>query len=127
MLGMTKGEPDFDRVRKIGLSFPGVEESTSFGQPALKIRGKVFACVASHRSAEPGSLVVRIDFGRREELLAEAPDVYYVTEHYVAYPGVLARLTRIQPDALRGLLAGALQFVTAETKKRPSRKISRRQ
>ncbi len=72
-------------------------------------------------------MVVRIDFARREELLAEAPDVYYVTEHYVAYPGVLARLTRIQPDALRGLLAGALQFVTAETKKRSSRKISRRQ
>lgn len=127
MLTMATGKANFDMVRKIGLAFPGVEESTSFGQPALKIRGKIFACIASHRSAEPGSLVVRIDLLRREELLAEAPDVYYVTDHYVGYSGVLVRLEKIQPDALRGLLAGALQFVEAATKKRSPQKISRRQ
>jgi hypothetical protein len=57
---------DFDIVRKIGRGFPGVEESTCFRKPALKVGGKMFACMASHRSAEPGSLVVRVDFPRRE-------------------------------------------------------------
>jgi len=37
------------------------------------------ACVPSHRSAEPGSLAVRVDFDDRAELLSAAPDVYYVT------------------------------------------------
>jgi hypothetical protein len=111
MLGMAKATSDFDKVRKIGLSFPGVEESTCYGEPALKVGGKMFACMACHRSAEPGSLVVLVDFPQRQELLAEAPELYYLTDHYVGYPSVLVRLAKIRPDALRGLLAGALQFV----------------
>jgi hypothetical protein len=47
----------------------------------------------ANRSAEPASLVVRVDFDDRAELLAAAPDVYYVTDHYV--------LTRIWPFAGR--------------------------
>ncbi|HXK01557.1 MAG TPA: MmcQ/YjbR family DNA-binding protein [Verrucomicrobiae bacterium] len=113
---------DFEAVRKIGRAFPGVEESTCYGEPALKIRGKMFACVASHRSAEPGSLAVRVDLTRRAGLLAEAPDVYYVTDHYVGYPAVLVRLHKIKPDALRDLLAGALQFVQGEMRKQRARK-----
>lgn len=120
---MAKSKADFGKVRKIGLSFQGVVESTCYGEPALKIGDKMFACMASHRSAEPGSLVARMDFLRRDELLAEAPEVYYLTDHYVGYPCVLARLDKIQPDALRGLLAGALLFIQSE-KKKPSRRRS---
>jgi hypothetical protein len=60
---------DFDTVRDIGLKLPGVEESRAYGAPALKVRGKLLACIPSHRSAEPGSLAVRIDFDDRAELL----------------------------------------------------------
>ena len=77
---------NFDTVRKIGLRLPGVEESTAYGSPALKVRGKLLACVPTHRSAEPGSLAVRVDFDDRAELLAAAPDVYYVTDHYLNTP-----------------------------------------
>ena len=80
---MPKRAINFDTVRKIGLALPGVEEGTAFGSPALKVRGKLLACVPTHRSAEPGSLLIRIDFEERAELLAAAPDVYYVTEHYL--------------------------------------------
>jgi len=41
--------------------------------------------VPVHRSAEPGSLAVRVDFDDRAELLAADPDVYYVTDHYLNY------------------------------------------
>ena len=51
---------DFDAVRKIGLALPGVEESTAYSSPALKVRGKLLACVPAHRSAETGSLMVRV-------------------------------------------------------------------
>jgi hypothetical protein len=110
---MPKSTINFDTVRKIGLALPGVEESTAYGSPALKIRGKLLACLPTHRSAEPGSLVVRVGFDDRAELLAAAPDVYYVTDHYLNDTSVLVRLSRVTPDVLRDLLGMAHKFVTA--------------
>jgi hypothetical protein len=69
--------------------------------------------VPAHRSAEPGSLAVRVDFDDRAELLAADPDVYYVTDHYLNYTSVLVRLSRVTPDVLRDLLGMAHKFVTA--------------
>jgi hypothetical protein len=54
-----------------------------------------------------------VDFDDRAELLAEAPEVYYVTEHDAGYPFVLVRLSRVKPDVLRDLLGMAYKFVTA--------------
>ena len=114
---------NFDTVQKIGLALPGVEESTAYGKPALKIDGKLLACIPSHWSAEPASLVVRVDFGDRAEMLSAAPDVYYVTEHYVGYNAVLVRLSRVNPDVLRDLLGMAHKFVTRNAVRRlPARK-----
>ncbi len=99
-------------MRDIGLALPGVEESTAYGSPALKVHGKLLACVPANRSAEPASLVVRVDFDDRAELLAADPDVYYVTDHYVGYSAVLVRLSRVNPDVLRDLLGLAYKVVT---------------
>src|SRR6266478_8290203 len=112
---MARSTIDFDTVRKIGLALPGVEESIAYGFPALKIHGKLLACLPANPSAEPASLVVRMDFDERAELLAAAPDVYYATDHYVDYTAVLVRLSRINPDALRDLLGMAYKFVTRST------------
>jgi len=94
----------FDTVRTLGLGLPGAEEGTTYGTPALKVRGKMFACLASHKSAEPNTLAVKIDFERRDELIAADPDTYYLKDHYLEYPVVLVRLNRVHPDALRDLL-----------------------
>jgi hypothetical protein len=119
---MPKTTVDFGTVRAIGLAFPGVEESTAYGSPALKVHGKLLACVPAHRSAEPGSLVVRVDFDDRAELLAEAPGLYYVTDHYVEYSAVLVRLSRVTPAVLSDLLGMAYKFVTSKAASRsPSR------
>ena len=120
---MPRSTIDFDTVRNIGLALPGVEESTAYGFPALKVHRKLLACVPANRSAEPASLVVRMDFDDGAELLAAAPDVYYVTDHYVDYNAVLVRLSRVNPDVLRDLLGMAYKFVTANVVLRsPSRK-----
>ena len=123
---MPKNTIDFDTVRKIGLTLPGVEESTAYGSPALKVRGQLMACLPSHRSAEPGSLVVRVDFSDRAELLAAAPDVYYVTDHYIGYTSVLVRLSRVTPDVLRDLLGMAHKFVTQRSVSKKRRKPTSR-
>ncbi len=116
---MPRRSIDFETVRQIGLELPGVEASTAYGVPALKVRGKLLACVPVNPSAEPGSLAVRMDFDDRAELLAEAPDVYYVTDHYVGYNAVLVRLSRLNREVLRDLLGVAYKFVTASSPSRP--------
>jgi len=116
----------FDLVRKIGLALPDVEEGTSYGSPALKIRGNMFACLAVHRSAEPETLVIRIDFDQRDELLAADPKTYYLTDHYVGYPCVLIRLRHVHPDALQDLVRMAYRFVSTTKPRTRPRKGSRR-
>jgi len=114
---------DFDTVRSIGLALPGVEESTAYGAPALKVHGKLLACLPSHPSAEPGSIVVRVDADDRAELLAAAPEVYYVPDHYADYSAVLVRLSRVDTGILKDLLGMAYKFVTAKAAPHsPSRK-----
>jgi hypothetical protein len=115
---MPREKISFDTVREMGLALPDVEEGTVYGSPALKVRGKMFACLAIHRSADPDSLAVRIDFDQREELMAADPSTYYLTDHYVNYPVMLVRLTRVHHDALRDLLLMAWRFVSTRGKRR---------
>ena len=63
------------------------------------------ASLATHPSAEPGTLVVRADLEHRDALLEEAPDTYYLTDYYRRYPLVLVRLRQLDRDALRDLLS----------------------
>ena len=107
---------DFDVVREIAMALPDVEESTIHGAPSLKVRGRLLTCPALHRSAEPNTLAVRIGLDQRAELIAAQPDVYYVTDHYVNYPTLLVRLSRIQRDSLRDLLGMAWHFVCSKSK-----------
>jgi hypothetical protein len=112
----------FDAVRRIGRSMPDVEEGTTYGSPALKVGGKMFACLASHKSAEPGSLALRIGFDERQQLMAADPDTYYLTDHYLDYPVVLVRLNRVHHDALRDLLVMARRFTLASGKRQTRRR-----
>lgn len=115
---MPRKPLDFDAVRELARTLPYVEESTGHGAPSLKVRGKLLTCPAIHKSAEPHSLVVKIGLDQRAELIAADPDVYYVTDHYVNYPTVLVRMSRIHRDSLRDLLGMAWQFVSNQTKTR---------
>jgi len=117
----------FDTVRKIGLALPDVEEATSYGVPALKVRGHMFTCIPTNKAAEPDSLVVRLSFEDRDALLAEAPETYYLKEHYVDYPCVLVRLTRIDKDALADLIKASWKFEIESRARRRPVKAKRRQ
>ncbi len=106
----------FDAVRKIGLALPGVEQGTIHGAPSLKMRGKLLTSLAIHRSAEPDTLVVRIDSALRAKLVESEPGIYYVTDHYMNYPMVLVRLSRIERSSLRNLLGKAWRFASPQPK-----------
>jgi hypothetical protein len=96
----------FEAVRRAGCALPDVEATTKYdGSPVLKVGGCFMAGLATHRSADSGTLVVRMDFEQREGLVTDAPETYYLTDYYRKYPVVLVRLSGINHDALRDLLS----------------------
>ena len=108
----------FEQVEAIGRTLPDVEFTTAWGTPALKVHGRMFVCIASNKSAEPGTLVVMMDFPARDALIEDDPHTYYLKEHYVSHPCVLVRLSRVHPDALRDLVTGAHRYISAKSAKR---------
>jgi hypothetical protein len=117
----------FDAVRAAGRHLAGVEEGIYFGTPALKVHGKMFVCIASHRSAEPDTLVALVGADTRQALIDEWPDLYYVTDHYIGHPSVLVRLRQITPDALRDVVDAAYWYVSRIARGAPRRRRARRE
>jgi hypothetical protein len=117
---MPKTTSDFEKVKKVGLTLPGVTEEKFFGAPALKLHGEMLACTPTHRSAEPNSFVLRVDKEQRADLLAIQPDIYYLPDHYAGYDGVLVRLDRVDPAILKDLLGMAHKYISHKSKKRSS-------
>jgi hypothetical protein len=105
----------FLAVREFGCRLPNVEAATKYdGSPVLKANGAFMAGLATHQSAEPDTLVLRVDLEERPGLLEDAPAVYYITEYYRRFPVVLVRLAAINRDVLRELLAGAWRITTVK-------------
>ena len=112
----------FETVREVGLALPNVQAATKYdGSPVLKVGGAFMAGVATHRSAEPATIVVRIEVEERGWLLQEAPDTYYLTDYYRPHPVVLVRLARIDRNALHDLLSVSWRLTLKKARK-PSRR-----
>jgi hypothetical protein len=88
---------DWETVRELALALPEVEEDTSHGKPAFRIRRKLFAWMSPH---EHGALAVRVDPDEKPLLLESNPAAYFVTPHYENYPCVLVRMDHIDRDEL---------------------------
>jgi hypothetical protein len=120
MTTKTRAGITYKTVVRLGLALPGVEESTSYGTPALKVKGALMT-----RLWEDGAtLVMKTTFDQRDALMTEDPGTYYITDHYAGYPWVLVRLPRVTADAMRDLLQGAHRLASLE--RRPRRKSPRK-
>ena len=96
--------PDWNDVVDAGTRLLGVEVTTSYGTPALKVRDKLICRLRTN----PDALVVRvIDIGDREALVRGRPDVFFITPHYQEYPYVLVRLEAVDPVELGELVEDA--------------------
>lgn len=105
---------DLETVRSLGAELPDVKASAGKLGTALKLKGVILACEAINKSAEPGSLMIRVGLERREALVADNPAAFYLTGHYAPYPVVLVRLAEVTRDGLRALLAEAWEFMRGE-------------
>jgi hypothetical protein len=108
---VKKPKTDFDVVRDIGLSLLDVTHTVSPRGQALKVKGKLMVCHAVHKSAEPGSIMVRVSADERSRLMSSDPETYYVTDHYRSSAAVLVRLRSVSPTELRRLLSISWQYV----------------
>ncbi len=74
-------------VSAFALSLPDAELSTSYGKPAVKLRGKAFL----FPSREADSFAVMSPLDEKELLMETEPDTFWETPHYSGYPAVLIR------------------------------------
>ena len=98
----------WEDVRRIAGALPDVEESTSYGRPAFKVKGRAFVGLSSH---EPGALVVHCRPEEQALLVLGRPDVYFVTPHYEGYGAVLIRLETTDENELAGAIEDAYETV----------------
>jgi hypothetical protein len=112
-----------------GSKLPGIEESSSFGTPALKAQGKLLV-----RVKDADTLVVRCPIEMKEVLIEATPEIYFETDHYKGWPGVLVRLSKIDDTELQQCLRRAWRLQAPKkllaqhegATAAPSRKSSRR-
>ena len=94
----------FQRAVAASSHLPGVEVSSSYGTPALKVNKNLLA-----RMKEDGETLVvptgSID--EKEFLIATEPEVYYQTPHYFSSEYVLVRLQVVTDLRLREMLEAA--------------------
>jgi len=89
------------QFKKIALSFPGTAEGTSYGMPSILLLGKFFTRLRK----EDNSLVLHAgSIDEREMLLEMDPATFHITDHYKDYPGVLARLEKLDAATLKAML-----------------------
>ena len=75
---MPKRGSTYEDVRQAALAMAGVEDSTSYGTPALKVKNKLMV-----RLREEGDVIVlKMPFDRRAELIEGDPETYFITDHY---------------------------------------------
>ena len=96
----------WEDLRRFLLPVDGVEEGTSYGTPAFRVRRKLLA-----RLREDGEtlVVTQVEDIEKEMLIQTQPDVYYITDHYRGYPAVLVRLSKADRAELCALLEQSWQ------------------
>lgn len=114
----AKAGVDYETVRALALALPDVVETSTYGAMAFKARGKLLACKAINRSAEPDTLMLRVGAAERDRLLGAMAEACYLTPHYEANESVLVRMQKVDRKALQDLLGLAWKFVTMKPAKR---------
>ncbi len=103
----TELESDLGRMLRLclELGLPEVKESTSYGAPSLKVRDRNFASVRG-----PQEMVLHCPLEQKDLLMEIAPDIYWQTDHFKNWPGLLVRLEMISDEELRLRLEDAWRF-----------------
>lgn len=82
-----------------------VTQSTSYGTPSIKVKTRNFASVRG-----PDEMVLHCPLEQKELLMEMAPEIYWQTDHFKGWPGLLVRLRVIGDEELALRLEDAWRF-----------------
>ena len=99
----ASGFSDWDSVMAFGLTLRGTEPSTSYGRPAVRVRGKAFLFPGRER----GSFAVMAPIEEKELLMETEPETFWETDHYRGYPAVLVRFGSANPERIENVIRRA--------------------
>ena len=94
---------DWDEAADFALSLPETELSTSYGRPAVKVRGKAFL----YPGREKGSFAVASPLGEKELLMETDPETFWESDHYRGWPAVLVRFGSADRERIETVIARA--------------------
>ncbi|MCR9279443.1 MAG: hypothetical protein NXH85_15915 [Pseudomonadaceae bacterium] len=80
----------FQRIEELAGRFPGLESSTSYGTPALKVTKKL---VLRMHQSEDAIVLILGSVSEQKQHIEDDPMSFYITDHYLDYPAVLIRPT----------------------------------
>jgi hypothetical protein len=100
-----------EQLRKIALSMPDAEESSHFGHPDFRVRGKIFATLWPDGKTS----VLKLAPERREIIIAASPDTFSIAKAKGGWTKV--DLRKVGAKELRTLIRESWELVAP--KKRP--------
>lgn len=117
---------DHDDAVQLLVALPEVEEGTSYGNRAWKVRGKLFAWDRPFSKADlrrfgdepvPAGPIMGVrvdDLGEKEAVLAAGTPGVFTIPHFDGHPAVLVQLDVIEPKALSELITDGWLAVAPE-------------
>jgi hypothetical protein len=93
----------WEDVAGYALSLPDTELSTSYGKPAVRLRGKAFL----YPGREAGSFAIASPLPEKELLIETDPATFWETDHYRGWPAVLVRYGSSERERIEGVIARA--------------------
>lgn len=110
-------------AHKTALSVPGTYEKLYFRKPAIFFGEDFVALVHDKHDA----VVLRVSsIEMRDVMLEGEPTLFYITDHYKPWPGLLVRLSALNKKTLKSLIAGRVAQLAEKSQKKP-RKPAKRQ
>lgn len=109
------------QARRIALSFDGAAERVSQGGPVIEIGGEFLVRIGTR---EPDTAMLRTEtLDERDAMIAAEPELFYITDHFRSYKGLLARLATLDAKTFRALLSQRRTAIAAKPRRK---KTSRR-
>lgn len=101
----------FDQIKKLASDLPGTQISTSYGTPAIKVGRKLMLRM---NEKEDAIVILLNSVAEQQELIAQDPMAFFITDHYAGYPAVLVRPT-VEETTFRKLLELAWRRVARKS------------
>jgi len=108
---MVKPIRNWDEAVAFALSLPDTELSTSYGKPAVKVKGRAFLYTGHEQKTSFG---VAIDLGTVEILKETDPETFWQSPHYEGWPAVLIRFDSPDPERVHSVIERSRDWTAAK-------------